>query len=338
MLLRIFSHLESKNMNQSYIQEFINELEKLNPETNARYKMLIFQNGQLSTKFSTHKIVIDNEPFFYTVAKNKWIYLYTDDIFMPEFDGWRGDHFTIGYIPNDIQSIPDNPDDIILLHKTNYLYNARHKQFRRKSVYCNINQLMYILQNCNAPCFSLLNNIKTDIKIGDTTAQLNEMFSTSDYNKLRNFLSKGLNIRCQTGGSKIKYKNKSYKVYIGKRGGKYIKVDKKKIYLSSSSNNKQTLKGGDLPPEPSDKDIINFIDKNTPPKDYSYACVILDNQEKQMKVMYECNDKNSTDDGESFRVSASYDNMGRINSSQLIARPQKAFTNSVRQPVKVGSN
>jgi len=256
---------------------------KSNSIDSERYKFLIYENGNILPKFSTHKITlnINNEDreCFFAITNNDWVYLFTEDIYVEKFDGWHGDHFTLGYFTeSEINNKPEL-DNFIRLHKTSY--KEESGKYLKTAVYCDFNRLHYINKTSDPACFFTKDTIANLSRNFNFTFK-KESQETKDL--IRVFLQLGLEV--YSGGSyTIKYKNKIRKIYTGKRDGKYIIVNKKKIYISKQ-------KGGGSANFLTDDGIKQLVTSGI---DFTYdrAKIFIDNSMKSIKIIYESDATNT---------------------------------------------
>jgi hypothetical protein len=269
---------------------------KANSRDSERYKFLIYADGEVSERFSTHKITLfiegSERDCYFAIAPNDWIYIFTDDNYNSELDGWHGDHFTLGYFTEEeIATVPEFKD-IIKLHKTSYVLDSKSQKYLRNAQFCDFKFSEYTDSKSNPPCYYTK----------DTVAKLSKTFnpafskeSRETMEMLRAFLQVGLEIYAggKSGGKSkntnqtFKYKNRRYKVHTGQRSGKYIIVNKKKIYIAQ--------KGGWNYTEEIGKMIKGDVDF----QGYKRALILVDTKEQKLKVVYDNvyeNNINNTDE------------------------------------------
>jgi hypothetical protein len=86
-------------------------------------------------------------------------------------------------------------------------------------------------------------------------------------------------------GGKIQYKSKTRKVHIGVRGGKYVIVDNKKVYIKEQrATSPAALPGGGF--VPSDEDIKNYVESQLIRRGKNMKVfVVMDEQERRIRFI-----------------------------------------------------
>ena len=243
-----------------------------------RYKFLICKNGAIIPKFSTHSIAINNNLCYFALTDNYWIYFFTEDLYNSMFDGWHGDHFTVGYFTDEEVSSTPELASMMKFHKTSYVYDDRVQQYRQMVAYCDFKKEDY-LSTLNMTCYYTKN------RISSLSTSFDEMFENDNIGMIKEFLVIGLDPAYSKGGS-IKHKNKTHKIHTGTRGGKYIIVNKKKVYLKPKAQKQYQTAGAG----PSNADLARFVKqlaKKHKLSRYEKVIVVLDYQEQLVRIVYE---------------------------------------------------
>lgn len=263
-------------MSQPYlIAKFLPNI--LKQSTEVSYKFMILQDGIMSPRYSTHMLMLNGVESFFSVTANGWIYLFTDNEYLPMDDAWKGDHYTLGYTKYELNS-DDNPDDVIMLHKTMYTYNPTTGYYMRKVVYCNINADVY-RKSGNPLCFFV-----SKTRVSAMNFSFDEAYNYDT--NLKAFLQVGLTQDAPIKhGGKIQYKSKTRKVHIGVRGGKYVIVDNKKVYIKEQrATSPAALPGGGF--VPSDEDIKNYVESQLIKRGKNIKVfVVVDEQERRIRFI-----------------------------------------------------
>jgi hypothetical protein len=195
---------------------------------------ILDKDGVLIGIEPTHKIVINNHTYYYTLTSNNWIYLYNninfDTIFNPNATNqsttWYGDHFSFGFN----KEFPD----ILNFHLTSYTFNIRSRHTQRTGIYCDFKISDFIADSKNPKCTAR----KSD-KYLETT--FDSVFVSPEVAYIKEIIEFGLTkTSIKIGDGEYLYNGKVYKIQEGKRGGLFIMVlqddgTEKKVRISKDS-------------------------------------------------------------------------------------------------------
>jgi len=173
--------------------------------------------GNITNILPTHKIIINDHTYYYTLTSNNWIYLYNNidfDKVFSEKDSdktWYGDHFSFGY--------SNEFPDILNFHLTSYHFDMRSHQTKRTSIYCDFKISDFINDSKNPKCTARKSNTYL-------TTTFDSIFS-EDVAYIKDIISFGLTQeKIIIGPDEFLYKGKVYKIQTGPKGGLFIMVPK----------------------------------------------------------------------------------------------------------------
>ena len=200
--------------------------------------------GNLVSISPTHKIVINDITYYYTLTVNNWIYLYKSQIFDNIFAednsnlyDWYGDHFSLGYN----YEFPD----ILNFHLTNYSYNNMTHNTHREAIYCDFKLEDFITSNKNPQCTA--RKSKTYLQ-----TSFDNVFN-NDVSYIKDIITFGLTQdKMIVNDDEYLYHGKIYKIQTGPKGGLFILVPQtegtsvtgaieKKIRITKSKLNIQSV-------------------------------------------------------------------------------------------------
>jgi len=200
------------------------------------------KEGNLLSISPTHKIVINDISYYYTLTVNNWIYLYKSQIFDNIFAednsnlyDWYGDHFSFGYnyeFPN-----------ILNFHLTNYSYDNITQNTHREAIYCDFKLEDFITSNKNPQCTARKSKYYLQ-------TSFDNVFS-NDVSYIKDIITFGLTQdKIVVNDDEHLYHGKVYKIQTGPKGGLFIlvpqndetgEVSEKKIRITKSKINIQSV-------------------------------------------------------------------------------------------------
>jgi len=176
---------------------------------------ILDNSGEIISVTPTHKIIINQHTYYYTLTPNNWIYLYNnvdfDSIFTDEnaYTIWYGDHFSFGYS----KEFPD----ILNFHLTSYTFDMHSYQTFRKAIYCDFKISDFISDSKNPKC----------------TARKSESYLPTTFDAefspelayIKEIITFGLTQESiHVEDDEFLYKGKVYKIQKGPQGGLFIMI------------------------------------------------------------------------------------------------------------------
>lgn len=240
-------HISSPSQIPSWYNEFVDKIKAMceNLDYTCTFIMFtdlkkhdwnytngVYRNVQyrLPTGFPMTYETNDNADYLYiTFTADKWMYVNAKKFWLQLYDssddyleGWKADHFTIGFAA-------DSSKRILNIHRTHYNPTETPYIFKRqRPLYCN----MLLDDILEAENVELVRCYISKTK-GHGQSILREKFTQGERDRLKLLFYIGLGKKIQGGGGSIKYKGRRYKVRTGPKGGKYIIAGKEKVYLKA---------------------------------------------------------------------------------------------------------
>jgi hypothetical protein len=201
------------------------------------YKYLQYKIATGLTK--DERAVNDDQDYLYiTFASNNWMYVNSKKFWLQIYDahgnymeGWKADHFTIGYT-----ELED--ERLINIHRT--LYKPTELPYlyeRQRPSYCDmlLNDIYKTNDMDNITCY-----FTKARRPGQRNLQ--QMFTSNERIRLKLLLNIGLERGYTSEGGTttplVGFKGRKYKVRQGPRGGQYIVVKGQKVYMNAVKSKK----------------------------------------------------------------------------------------------------
>ena len=185
-----------------------------NDQTNIDL-FILDSDGNIASIEPTHKLIINDTMFYYTLTANNWIYMYTSPNFEKLFTqlnvdlyGWYGDHFSFGYT----NEFPD----VLNFHLTKYMFDSVTNQTMRKSIYCDFKVSDFMNDMQNPRCVARQKDTYLPTRF--------DSIFPPEYAYVKEIIVFGITQQLDEGT--IIYNGSPHKLHTGPRGGLYIVLPK----------------------------------------------------------------------------------------------------------------